>query len=66
MSDKELTSKDLPYKMDGKVYDYCPVCMEITEQCQYYVHWNRENRCIKCNGGTGYTNECNNCYHDQN
>lgn len=66
MAEKEL--RPLPYNEAGKIYDYCPVCQKITEQCQYYGHSNKDNRCIKCNGGGdyAYANECNSCYHDQN
>lgn len=51
---------------DGKNYAYCPNCEKITEQCQYSYHPKDKNSCIECNGGVGYSNECNECYHDQN
>lgn len=48
----------------SKKYAHCTICQKDTEQCQY--SWHRgDNRCIECNGGKGYTNECNECYHDQ-
>jgi hypothetical protein len=44
---------------------FCSKCGKETEQCQYQFHLD-SNRCIICNGGSGYTNECTECYHDQN
>jgi hypothetical protein len=44
---------------------YCRTCGKETEQCQYPYHYG-SNRCIICNGGTGYANECDTCYRDQN
>ena len=48
-----------------KIYAYCSICLKLTEQCQCPYHYS-SNKCIQCNGGVGYSNECKNCYDDQN
>jgi hypothetical protein len=44
---------------------YCSKCGKETEQCQNPYHWG-SNRCIICNWGYGYANECDTCYRDSN